>query len=57
MGEVAVYFEPAAVRALLDRHDAGIDGEAKRIWALVMLELWHREFIAAPSGRHLAAAV
>jgi asparagine synthase (glutamine-hydrolysing) len=49
------YFEPAAVRALLDRHDAGIDGEAKRIWALVMLELWHREFIAAPSGRHLAA--
>jgi asparagine synthase (glutamine-hydrolysing) len=44
------YFEPRAVRALLDRHAAGADDDAKRIWALVMLELWHREFIDAPSG-------
>jgi asparagine synthase (glutamine-hydrolysing) len=48
------YFEPAAVEALLDRHDAGVDGEAKRIWALVMLELWHREFLTAPSAVALA---
>jgi len=48
------YFEPAAVVALLDRHAAsGGDGDAKRIWALVMLELWHRELIDAP---HTAAA-
>ena len=34
-------------RGLLDRHAAGADGDAKRIWALLMLELWHREFIDA----------
>ena len=41
-------FEPAAVHRLLERHAAGADGDAKRIWALVMLELWHREFVDAP---------
>jgi len=41
-------FEPTAVRHLLERHDRGADGDAKRIWALVMLELWHRELIDAP---------
>jgi asparagine synthase (glutamine-hydrolysing) len=51
------YFEPAAVRGLLDRHAAGADADAKRIWALMMLELWHREFIDAPSaGRARVAA-
>jgi asparagine synthase (glutamine-hydrolysing) len=50
------YFEPAAVRGILDRHAAGIDGEAKRIWAMLTLELWHREFIGAPSGDQLAPA-
>jgi asparagine synthase (glutamine-hydrolysing) len=43
------YFEPAAVNRLLDRHAAGADGDAKRIYALLMLELWHREFVDAPS--------
>jgi asparagine synthase (glutamine-hydrolysing) len=51
------YFEPRAVRRLLDAHAAGADGEAKRIWALAMLELWHREFIdAEPCGLLRAAA-
>jgi asparagine synthase (glutamine-hydrolysing) len=45
------YFERDAVEALLDRHAAGNDGDARRIWSLVMLELWHREFAGAPSGR------
>jgi len=51
-------FEPAAVRGLLERHDRGADGDAKRIWALVMLELWHRELIDAPKrgGVHSVAA-
>jgi asparagine synthase (glutamine-hydrolysing) len=43
------YFEPAAVTTLLDRHAAGADGDAKRIYALLMLELWHREFVDAPT--------
>jgi asparagine synthase (glutamine-hydrolysing) len=41
------YFEPAAVAALLARHDEGADALAKPIWALIMLELWHREVIDA----------
>ena len=44
------YFEPAAVRGLLDRHAAGADGDAKRIYSLLMLELWHREFVDAPGA-------
>jgi asparagine synthase (glutamine-hydrolysing) len=43
------YFEPTAVNRLLDRHAAGADGDAKRIYALLMLELWHREFVDAPT--------
>jgi asparagine synthase (glutamine-hydrolysing) len=43
------YFEPAGVTRLLDRHAAGADGDAKRIYALLMLELWHREFVDAPT--------
>jgi asparagine synthase (glutamine-hydrolysing) len=50
------YFDPGAVRGLLDRHDAGTDGDAKRIWALVMLELWHREFVDARAGTTHAVA-
>jgi asparagine synthase (glutamine-hydrolysing) len=42
-------FEPTAVRGLLDRHAAGSDGDAKRIYALLMLELWQREFVDAPA--------
>jgi asparagine synthase (glutamine-hydrolysing) len=52
------YFNPAAIAGLLDRHAAGADDDGKRIWALLMLELWHREFIDAPAGARsvLAAA-
>jgi asparagine synthase (glutamine-hydrolysing) len=50
------YFEPRAVEALLDRHAAGSDGEDKRIWALLMLELWHRDFVDAPSRDAVPAA-
>ena len=42
------YFRPGAVEGLLDRHATGTDDDGKRIWALLMLELWHREFIDAP---------
>jgi asparagine synthase (glutamine-hydrolysing) len=39
------YFNAAAVRGLLDRHAAGADGDAKRIYSLLMLELWQREYV------------
>ena len=50
------HFDPAAVRGLLDRHAAGADGDAKRIYALLMLELWHREYVDAPAPVLSAAA-
>ncbi len=39
------YFQPAAMERLLDRHERGNDADDKRVWSLVMLELWHREFV------------
>ncbi len=33
------------MRNLLARQEAGVDTESKRVWALFMLEQWHREFI------------
>jgi asparagine synthase (glutamine-hydrolysing) len=39
------YFRPGAVHEMLNRQAAGADTESKRVWALYMLELWHREFI------------
>jgi asparagine synthase (glutamine-hydrolysing) len=50
------YFRPEAVRRLLDRHAAGADEHADQIWALVMLEGWHREFVDAPAQAALPAA-
>jgi asparagine synthase (glutamine-hydrolysing) len=39
------WFREEAVSGMLDRHAAGADGEAGRIWSLLMLELWHRELV------------
>jgi asparagine synthase (glutamine-hydrolysing) len=39
-------FGEAQARSLLDLHDAGADRSAQ-IWALLMLALWHREFVEA----------
>ena len=49
------YFDPDAVQGLLDRHAAGNDGDAKRIWALLMHELWHRDFIDVGAAAELPA--
>jgi asparagine synthase (glutamine-hydrolysing) len=38
------YFDPLAVRRLLDEHDSGLD-RANRLWALLQLELWFRMFL------------
>jgi asparagine synthase (glutamine-hydrolysing) len=43
------YFKSEAVTTLLDRHLAGADGDGRRIYALLMFELWHREFVDSPT--------
>ena len=39
------YFKPATVRRYLDEHARGVAQHHTRIWALLVLELWHRTFI------------
>jgi asparagine synthase (glutamine-hydrolysing) len=39
------YFRKEAVQRLLDQHIEGREDHAQRLWALLMLELWHRQFI------------
>jgi asparagine synthase (glutamine-hydrolysing) len=56
---------PAEVRRYLDEHVSGRAHHHHRLWALLMLELWHRTFIdrrgagpAAPApGGQLVASV
>jgi asparagine synthase (glutamine-hydrolysing) len=50
------YFRRAAVEALIEEHRAGKRNHSSRLWALLMLEHWHREILdvqpdAAP-GQH-----
>jgi asparagine synthase (glutamine-hydrolysing) len=42
------YFDQAYVRRMFDRHVAGQEDAYPRIWALIVLELWHREFLDEP---------
>jgi asparagine synthase (glutamine-hydrolysing) len=39
------YFQSAAVRQLLDEHFRERRNQAGRIWRLLILELWHRNFL------------
>ncbi|MEO0561887.1 MAG: asparagine synthase (glutamine-hydrolyzing) [Chloroflexota bacterium] len=39
------YFERGAVAKLLDDHMTGTHDHGQRLWALLVLELWHRQFI------------
>jgi len=38
------YFRPAAVEAMLDQHQTGKIDHSPRLWALLFLEMWHREW-------------
>jgi len=38
------YCRPAAVRALLDEHQSARFDHGYRLWSLLVLELWHREW-------------
>jgi asparagine synthase (glutamine-hydrolysing) len=39
------YLEPGRARALWDRHQSGIGDHSAQLWALLVLELWHRAFV------------
>ena len=53
------YFEMGQVERILDEHLSGRWNREKQIWTLMMLELWHREFVdeapASPSTESAAA--
>jgi asparagine synthase (glutamine-hydrolysing) len=38
------YFNQEAVRSIWDEHQRGARDHGYRLWALLMLELWHRQF-------------
>ena len=50
------YFREAEVRRMLDDHVSGRTDEARRIWALMVLELWQREVADRPVSRAPLAA-
>lgn len=39
------FFEPAAVRAILDRHAAGSDDAGNQVWLLLQFEMWRDRWI------------
>jgi asparagine synthase (glutamine-hydrolysing) len=39
------YLDPRRVRVLWDRHQRGVGDHSAQLWALLVLELWHRLFI------------
>jgi asparagine synthase (glutamine-hydrolysing) len=39
------YFRPDALRVIVQEHLHGTQDHTYRLWSLLMLELWHREFI------------
>jgi asparagine synthase (glutamine-hydrolysing) len=50
------YFREKAVRSLIDRHVSGRQDVSYQIWALLMHELWHREFVDQQSLPEIAEA-
>jgi asparagine synthase (glutamine-hydrolysing) len=51
------YFRPEMVKTAIERQADGAEDEAKRVWALLMLELWHREFVTLPQPTSALTAV
>ena len=44
------YFREDRIRAFLNEHLDGTRDYGMPLWALMMLELWHREVVDAPSS-------
>ena len=47
------YIEPRYVKMLLDEHERGRRDHATELWALFMLELWHRTFVDSSGSQAL----
>ena len=45
------YFNPAAIRSLVDEHMRGRRNRSGLLWRLLVLELWHRNFMESRSNR------
>jgi asparagine synthase (glutamine-hydrolysing) len=43
------YFEPQAIRTIMDDHFRGRRDRAGVLWILLVFELWHRNFLEAKS--------
>jgi asparagine synthase (glutamine-hydrolysing) len=50
------YFREEEVRRMLESHVAGRTDDARRIWALLVLELWLREVVEQPASQSPLAA-
>jgi asparagine synthase (glutamine-hydrolysing) len=44
------YFKPSAVRVLVDEHVRGRRNRSGLLWRMLVLELWHRNFLEAKSN-------
>jgi asparagine synthase (glutamine-hydrolysing) len=49
------YFERSEITRLLNEHAAEITDHGRRLWDLLMLELWHQTFLDAASSQGVAA--
>jgi len=50
------YFDPAGVRRLLDEHFRGHRDHSAGLWRLLMLELWHRNYLEKHDSQPISAA-
>jgi asparagine synthase (glutamine-hydrolysing) len=50
------YFRESAIRQLIEEHGSGKADNSQALWQLVMLEMWHREFVdQAPRAQEPSA--
>ena len=49
------YFKPEAVRSLIDEHVRGRRNRSGMLWRMLVLELWHRNFMEARSNWRVAS--
>jgi asparagine synthase (glutamine-hydrolysing) len=45
------YFKPNAIRKLVDEHMRGRRNRSGLLWRLLILELWHRNFLESKSDK------
>jgi len=42
------YVRPEAVKRIWDAHQSGYRNQSSQLWALLVLELWHRQYVDTP---------